>query len=343
MLIEMDKEIITDNSFEEKLVIEHCESLPPLASLSQKELERHLLDMSARFRFSGREISENELLCIERASVHHQQLLKTTDNLLTRIASWTRKVSKQQSPIILDVGGPFTSFSKTFAEQGLTTIYVTPVESVINDVAESEKFIKIGSGVWRDRRLDRYLVLSDALATAEVFSLKKNVEMQRLFADRVKVHDELVHSLQRYDQTLRILKGLLKKKSLKLYHELLNLDDAIKVSGAKFLRQDETPIALIFSAYVSLLVDFTYVLSGILPRAIVSIEEKIEIRGSLPDAVRNLSKLEYFRSGSYHRELIPGPNYIELVNVDIPSEDPFRSDSFLFHCRKDVCYPCLNP
>lgn len=319
-----------------------AQALPPLASLSEKELERHLLDASTKFHLSGREPSLRDLVNLEKASVHHQHLLKTTDNLLTRISSWVKDVSKQQSPLVLDIGGPFTPFSKTFAEHGLTTIYVTPAETIINDVIENEKFVKVGRGVWRDLRLDRYLVLSDSLAVAEIFSLRKNAELGGLFAERVKAHDNLAVSLRKYDSSNHFFKGFLRKKAVNLYHQLLDLDDAIKAVGIKAVQDSETPIALIFSAYISLLAEFSHVLSGVLPRAMVTIEEKIEIRGSLPDAIRNLSKLEHFRSGAYHRELIPGPHYVELINVDIPSEDPYRSDSLLFHSRRDVCHPMIT-
>jgi hypothetical protein len=79
--------------------------------------------------------------------------------------------SAGEKPIVLDIGGGTSSSHLRFAEAGMLSVCVDPAAEVLAKIAQRQGMIKVTEGVWKDRRLDHYLVVGDARTAAEIFGI----------------------------------------------------------------------------------------------------------------------------------------------------------------------------
>ncbi|MEE8637666.1 MAG: hypothetical protein V3T21_01315 [Candidatus Margulisiibacteriota bacterium] len=96
---------------------------------------------------------------------------KVSPELVSTVVKQTRKLSGESTPIVLDIGGGSCSSHRRFAEAGLISVCIDPAAEVLEKAAQLQGMLKIAEGIWKDPKLDHYLVVGDAQIAAEIFGL----------------------------------------------------------------------------------------------------------------------------------------------------------------------------
>lgn len=336
--------VIDQKSFnQEKIDWQHHfpAKLPPLVSLGRIELEHNLVSIVEKFHHTTQKNIKSENLAVDRQYLRRSDnWYKLTERIVKQIAAWTRSVAQQSEPIVLELGGEDPLLAKIFAAEGLTTICVNPASKLLADLAVQANMQKVATGIWKDKPGQHYFVEGDAAAVAAVFALETGQNLQYFLKQRRDLLKKLTRTMEWHDFIPRFLRHRVKQKACDIHNELLKTDDLIDKARFNALKRQEreSPISLIFCPYLVLKGDLAQAVKSIMPRGLICVAEKPEeqIFDLAPDG--DFPSLDNLRKGLYYKRFIPGPNYIELLNIDLPSDDPDRRNSFQLHCRRDIIH-----
>lgn len=104
--------------------------------------------------------------------------------ILDTIKKYATTYSAGEKPIVLDIGGGTSSSHLRFAEADMVSVCVDPAAEVLARMAQRQGMVKLAEGVWKDRRLDHYLVVGDARTAAEIFGIDNKHPLLRSQAEK---------------------------------------------------------------------------------------------------------------------------------------------------------------
>ena len=129
----------------------------------QQRLEKSLIGLSSLYAGKNKTIPQGSdpYVSLDRqleniAAGNMFDHFKVDQPFITTVMDTARRVSGNNNPIIIDMGGGSSTTHQRFAQAGAISVCIDPAAELLERVAASLNMIKVGSGVYKDRRLDHY-------------------------------------------------------------------------------------------------------------------------------------------------------------------------------------------